>query len=520
MKRRFARMLIVVALVQAALVPSGVVAQSPGALEPATLPVPASGIGSGWSATDSSVSASQVHAGYTGPGKVTLSVDISVLGSGDAAAGWMAQVRTDFAMSGNDLSDVAGLGDVAYGRTRTSAGSARAAYVFSVGGFGAVVQATGAGDVQSVALQYAHLQEARFRAALAASVSVGPTPPAAIQTPAAAAPGPDVQAMVLPAEALGPEWSLVDRGSKQDSETVKYFNNAADRARFRAATVLLDVYPDERQAELATDAVRSEFEGFRYELAPTNDVGPGRAYRGVQSGERGLQGVARVFQVGKVTVAVTLNGFSDQRVQDIDADDLSLAMLHRARIQAVLAGEPVGAVAPPPTWPSIPDPTGMVLPVDYIGGAWTLDGDSDQGSATELFRTHSRLYRAESDEGPTLSGGIAVTLARGEPTARMTLGLLVAELQGLGYTVGPVDSLGEGLSCPAFVATHAWDSDIGEARYLYQCGRAVAQVSITAPGAQPDDLLTYVGDWSRWQAFRILSILPTLSNSPAAALLI
>jgi hypothetical protein len=320
---------------------------------------------------------------------------------------------------------------------------------------------------------------------------------------------PDVRSIVLPPGALGSEWVVIDNTGDAQYERVQYFNSAVEHARFRMAVITVTTYSTREEADAATELARSVLEGYRYAVAPEPGLGSGAAYRASQVDQRGLLVVLRLFREGQlgITVAVTAMA-GDQRTEDVEAEASRIAILQARRAEGVLLEETQLPPLRTPASSTVLDPTPLVLSAESLGGTWGRDGDYDRGGSAEQLRTHTRLFRNDNQESPAQKALIAVTLARDEPTAQMTLALFVADWEANGHAVRSSALAGDGAT--TFEATQTWPDGSSEAAYLYQIGPVVVQASVAGERADPFDLLPIAREASLAESARIADLLPTL----------
>jgi hypothetical protein len=407
---------------------------------------------------------------------------------------YIAQVQDAFYAKGIKMSDVPGLGDgPAYGSVEAIAqGGVRAAYVFRVKQFAALVQAIGpAGartDIQSLAMENARRQEARFVGALNASPSSAATStPIPIPSPTATpvAKPLDARALALPLGVSGSGWATLDQHATQDSVEATYFNDVLDQTGYRLMTLTVRPMLDELAAEVQVEHMRASLEDSNYVMAPWQELGDGRAYRGTLVTPQGLSVVAYVFRVGPVAVIVDQAGLRGHQAEtSIDTDVLQVAHSQLDRIRAVLRD---GGTTPAPEYtpPPVGDPSGSVLPLEQSGDQWALDKVDDRGTAEQRARTHSVSYRSLTQSEPPLAARLGLTFTRNQPSARMVLGVFRADLEAQGYTFESAAPLGDD---GAFAGRRTGDDGVAEAGVLYRVGAAVVQVFISLQDGAPDDL--------------------------------
>ena len=179
----------------------------------------------------------------------------------------------------------------------------------------------------------------------------------------------DPQGLVVPASALGPDWSLANQSGSQGSvqtHTVMYHNDLNSPSP-RAAVFTVAVTPNSAVADAFVEAVHDTLPAQGLTFTPWQGLGDGRGYKSRAITSGGAVGLGYVFRLGQVGVFVEVTGQAAQE-QAVEAQARQFAGLQQDRVRAALQpsapASPTPATAPsaPPT-PPVPAATAKPAPV-------------------------------------------------------------------------------------------------------------------------------------------------------------
>ncbi len=321
--------------------------------------------------------------------------------------------------------------------------------------------------------------------ALAVSLILLAVSPVAAQVSAPAlapssTPSADPLVLTLSAGDLGPTWSVVASELGPRQYDVQYFNNVVTHDGFRLATFSVAVTPDEPGAAALQEELLSSLQFFGYDMARDRGVGDGIWYRGVRTTERGLRAIVYAYHVERVAVTVSGAGMLDRQSEEsIDVEVRRFATVQHDQIKAGLHGQL--PVRPLPTLPApslTPDPSELVVSLADMNGAWMVDNEFNSGSPWDQARAHAHVFVDNVDFPAPRRLLYGVTLAPTVTTARVSLGMSVADWERQGVRFESFYGLGDDV---AFQGLQTTFDDVRLVVYVYRVGPALLEVAASGP---------------------------------------